>query len=650
MMLRRRIDYESQVRLFALLLFLFLMILLLGSTYLFGQVRNRLELETERSLMLAARAAADTLAADPAWRAGVPLERVAPGAAGALGGLRAEAQLSRIVVWDAQGRHWAFGLSSQMPPPGMVEPALKQGRPVLSDFFQGEEGGYRRAYTLPVRGEGGRIVGAVTAELRSDFLGMLHRIRWLILGSYGFGVALALASSILFIRSVLKPYATLTTAARDFQRIAPAAGAEAGDIEFVTRTFQQMIDTLKAKEAELSRLYAAERERTQQLERYQEDILGSISSGVVSCRPDGSVAVFNTTAQQIFGYREAEVMGRSVAEVFGAESALARITLDGLERARAHSRLEFTVQRRDGATRWIGLSSSLLRDKAGQSLGLTILLTDLTEIMFLRRQVLLQESLATLGEMSAGIAHEFRNSVGAIRGFVRLLERTLGQGSQGAGHVRDILAEIGRLEVVLKDFLSFARPVQLQVSEASLGGLLEEALASCREEIEGAGLRVSRYLPPEPAELALDAVLVKQALVNLIRNACEAMPEGGTLTVGASLVPAGAVEPRGAGGGDGAADPGARWAEFLVVDNGPGIPGGDRDRIFTPFFTTKDAGTGLGLSLVQKTVLAHGGRVELESTEGVGSLFRILLPHQGMPGQRADAAMQTTGEPAWSGS
>ncbi|MGH7752218.1 MAG: two-component system sensor histidine kinase NtrB, partial [Gemmatimonadales bacterium] len=446
------------------------------------------------------------------------------------------------------------------------------------------------------------------------------------------------------------PYATLSSAARDFQQIEPTAGVDAGDIEFVTRTFERMIDTLKAKEAELSRLYAAERERTQQLEWYQEDILGSISSGVVSCRPDGCIAVFNPTAQQIFGYRETEVMGRPVAEVFGTESPLTHVALDGLERQRAHSRLEYPVKRRDGATRWIGLSSSLLRDKTGHSLGLTILLTDLTEIMFLRRQVLLKESLATLGEMSAGIAHEFRNSVGAIRGFVRLVERGLGEDARAAGHVRDILAEIGRLEVVLKDFLSFARPVQLQVSEVSLGALLEEALASCREEIEGAGIHLSRHLPPEPVQVALDPTLVKQALVNLIRNACEAMPEGGTLTVAACLVPATALEANGGGGGGGPRDAQVQWAELLVVDTGPGIPAADRDRIFTPFYTTKDAGTGLGLALVQKTVVAHGGRIELEATEGVGSFFRILLPHQGTPGRRADLAMQTTGEPVWSGS
>jgi PAS domain S-box-containing protein len=621
-----RIDYGSQIRLFALLLFLFLLTLLLGSTYLFGQSRNRLELEMERGLLLAARTAAGRLEADAAWRDRAALQALAPATAAALEGLRAEAGLSRLVVWDAQGRRRSFGPGGLSLPEVVVGPALRDGQPVLSDFFPGEEGGYRRAFTLPLKGEGGRVMGAVTAEVRSDFLGMLRRLRWVVLGSYGFGLGLALVFSGLFIRSVLKPYATLSSAARHFQQIQPSTSpAVGGDIEFVTQTFQQMIGVLKTKEEELSRLYAAERERTHHLEQYQEDILGSMTSGAVSCRPDGTIVVFNKTAQHIFGFREDEVLGRTPGEVFGPDSPLTRMAREGLERQRAHSRLECSVKRRDGAPRWIGLNSSVLRDRTGQVLGFTILLTDLTEIVFLRRQVTLKESLATLGEMSAGIAHEFRNSLGAIRGFVRLLQKTLGEEAGGAGHVRDILTEIGSLEGVLKDFLVFARPVSLQISEVSLGALVEEAVASCREEIERPGITLARLLPAEPVQAALDPAQLKQVLVNLIRNACEAMPAGGTLTVGTGLARAGAdeggeettpVEPEG----------GRWWAEFLVGDTGPGIPEGDRERIFTPFFTTKDQGTGLGLAQVQKTVVAHGGRIELESTEGVGSLFRVLLP------------------------
>ena len=136
-----RIDYGSQVRLFALLLFLFLLILLLGSTYLFGQSRNRLELEMERGLLLATRAASDRLAADAAWRERADPERLAAGTEAALEGLRAEAGLSRLVVWDFEGRRRVFGAQAHLPPGVMVDPALRDGRPVHSDFFPGEAAG-----------------------------------------------------------------------------------------------------------------------------------------------------------------------------------------------------------------------------------------------------------------------------------------------------------------------------------------------------------------------------------------------------------------------------------------------------------------------------------------------------------------------------
>jgi signal transduction histidine kinase len=123
------------------------------------------------------------------------------------------------------------------------------------------------------------------------------------------------------------------------------------------------------------------------------------------------------------------------------------------------------------------------------------------------------------------------------------------------------------------------------------------------------------------------------------------MPGGGTLTVGGGLVAGETVEVAGT-----ELEDRGQWVELLVADTGTGIPPADLERIFTPFYTTKDTGTGLGLAQVQKTAVAHGGRVEVESTEGVGSLFRALLPHRSAPRREATAAPHTTGEPAWSGS
>lgn len=428
----------------------------------------------------------------------------------------------------------------------------------------------------------------------------------------------------LFVRSMLKPSAKSSSQALDFTRLSPALSRveggdppphEGGDREFVAETFQKMIDTLKEQQAELSRLYAAEQKRARDLQTYQEYILGSISSGVISLRPDLTIIVFNRTAQQIFGLEESEVLGHPLREVFGEEGEITRLAEEAITSKRIHSRLELSIRRRDGSPIWIGLSSSLLRDGEGNIVGLTFLLTDLTEILMLREQVMLKESLATLGQMSAGIAHEFRNSLGAILGFAKLLQKKLPLEDPRSVHVQDIIAECGNLETVLKDFLAFAKPEKLQLNQVDLVALIIDSLEAYRQRLEGAGVKIQLSLPPEGLSIQADSVALKRALVNLIRNAAEAMPEGGKLVIEAGVR------------GHDASELYGRWVEIVVADTGCGIPEEDRERIFTPFFTTKEGGTGLGLALVQKAVVGHGGRVEVESRLGEGSTFRILLPY-----------------------
>jgi len=607
----RLLDYASQVRLFALLLVLLLIALLLGTTYLFGQTKLRLEGELEAKLRVFAKAVSERLRADPGWPPGrAPLS---PEVALALLAFKDEAQVSRVTLKGRQKEETLFGL----PGPLVVPPALLAeawgGKAVFSDFSRNPTGGYARTFLFPLQ-ERGRVVGVLAIEARADFLGFLQRIRWVMVAGYGGGLLLAVVLGYLFIRSILKPYALLSSAARDFTALSRVPVTEAeGEIEFVTRTFQKMIDALREQQAELERLYEAERKRARDLESYQEYILGSISSGVISLKPDFTIIVFNRTAQQIFGLSEEEVLGRSSQEVFGENGEITILAEEAFRLKRLHSRLELAVKRRDGTPVWIGLSSSLLRDEEGAIVGLTFLLTDLTEILKLREQVMLKESLATLGQMSAGIAHEFRNSLGTILGFAKLLQKKLPPDDPSSAHVQAIIAECGGLEAVLRDFLAFAKPDQLHLTEVDLPGLVEDCLASHRQALEVSGIRVSLKTPPHDLFIQADPTVLKQAFVNLIRNACEAMPEGGELRVEVK----GLREEESHG----------RWVQVTVADTGPGIPEEDRERIFAPFFTTKEGGTGLGLALVQKAVVAHGGRVEVEGQVGKGSAFTVILPY-----------------------
>jgi len=601
-------DYPSRVRIFALLLILCLVIQLTGATYLYGRAKEHLARELEDRLQRAA---------------GVAIKRLGPGlhdpALRSLQGVVEETGVSRIFLWGTAGSGTIFGLG---PPehPGMsaVEEA-RAGTAFLTDFYGDRRQGYYRALLVPLSPDSAGKRRVLGIEARTDLLGFLHRIRWVIIGGYTGGLLLALALCALFVRSILRPYARLTSVARDLRRaegVVPQEGSV--DIDFVVSTVQRATEALREKEGELSRLYAAERNRAETLDRYQQTILGSISSGVISFKPDLTIVVFNNTARQIFGIGEDEAVGRSCREVFGEDAEITAVAGEALRQQRIFSRLELSVRRKDGALRRVGLSSSLLKDGEGNLVGLALLLTDLTEILQFREQAVMRDSLAALGQMSAGIAHEFRNSLGVIMGYAKLLQRKRSTDEDSShAYLQEIVSEIDLLEATLRDFLAFAKPMQLSRVAVGVKALTSETLDGFRQAMEDGKIKLLIDLPQEELTVQADPYALRQALGNLIRNALEAMPGGGELAV---KVRSDGAESGGAFGGR------AGMVEIIVQDTGAGVPHEDIDRIFTPFFSQKEGGTGLGLALVQKTVLALGGRVGVENREGGGACFSIRLP------------------------
>ncbi len=213
--------------------------------------------------------------------------------------------------------------------------------------------------------------------------------------------------------------------------------------------------------------------------------------------------------------------------------------------------------------------------------------------------------LAELGEMAAGVAHEIRNPLGGIRLYAGLLERDLGAQPERLALVRKLLSGVDQLDRIVREMLAFTKEIVLERRPVSLEDLLEETLSFALPAGGISPIRVRReYEPGLTAQVDLHHL--RRAVLNLLLNAVEAMPEGGVLTVGASRAPAG--------------------AEIRVEDSGGGIPAEVLPRIFDPFFTTKAQGTGLGLAVVQRVAEAHGGSVEASNRPGGGARFRLLLP------------------------
>jgi len=221
------------------------------------------------------------------------------------------------------------------------------------------------------------------------------------------------------------------------------------------------------------------------------------------------------------------------------------------------------------------------------------------------------ERLAALGQLSAGLAHELRNPLAVIKGSAETLSRKLANTDpitiELAGYIS---SEVNRMNTLVTRFLDFARPHQLQQQRTEMPPLIDRALRAARDRWPQLPIEVERKFAPDLPQIMIDADLIERVFTNLALNAYEAMGNnGGKLRVAA-----------------GPATQGQRGIEITFQDSGPGIPAGQREQIFNPFFTTKETGVGLGLSIVSKIVDDHRGWIRLESEPGQGACFRIFLP------------------------
>jgi signal transduction histidine kinase len=256
----------------------------------------------------------------------------------------------------------------------------------------------------------------------------------------------------------------------------------------------------------------------------------------------------------------------------------------------------------------LGVTVSPLFDGEGQLHGAICLFTDLTAVKDLEEQLRLKDSLAAVGELTAGIAHEFRNGLATIHGYSKLFDlQALPEAYRP--YVVGIRAETESLSQVVTNFLNFARPAQLTLSRVELGAVCERAAEEIRADVVALGGDVD--VRGTFGAIEGDEVLLRQAFSNLLRNAFEACADAG-------VVPHVLVQS--------ALDPLQHAVRIVVQDNGPGIAPASRESVFRPFFTTKRNGTGLGLALVQKIVVFHNGRIIAAASPQGGASLQITLP------------------------
>jgi len=382
----------------------------------------------------------------------------------------------------------------------------------------------------------------------------------------------------------------------------PETQEKTQDVSFIINAFQDVTRQLKEKEKELERLRSLAEQRAENVESYTENILQCVPSGVITFDGNGLAASMNRAAEEILRLERGSGLGRTCDEIFG-NGATCRLVRETREKNVISRRMEAELVRK-GDRIWLGFNTALLKDRQGKSLGVILSFSDLTEVKRLQQQIELKERLTALGEMSAGIAHELRNPMAVIAGYLSLLAKK--QDDAGHAVIRDIQTEIVGMNRIISDLLTFARPTSLNRTNVNMRQLLESCIETVLQTRSG-GIPVGTALDISDVAAMVDEVLMRQALGNLIQNAVEAMPDGGTLSVHMQ------------------AD---RDLTIIVGDTGPGIPPEHLKKVFLPFFTTKDQGVGMGLALTHKVVTAHGGRIEVESAAGAGSKFTVTLPKE----------------------
>ncbi len=342
------------------------------------------------------------------------------------------------------------------------------------------------------------------------------------------------------------------------------------------------------------------------LRALHERIVESIKSGVVTTDLEGRIYTFNAAAEEITGYKRQDVRGQDASIFFGEIKEIIAGSLD-IHSTQASPRFEADCLTADGLRLRLGFTISPLFSEAGDTTGTVITFQDLTHIRALEETSRRQDRLAAIGRMAASIAHEIRNPLAAMRGSIQMLRADMVNDSSQTELMEIILRESDRLNRIISDFLSYARPRSIIQSKVNAGELLQQTFMLLRHSAEiNPSHSIEEQLPSDPTLINADSEQLQQVFWNLSRNALQAMPSGGTLR---ATVHKNSNE----------------RLRITFSDTGRGMAPEQVEHLFEPFSSTT-GGTGLGLSIVYQIIRDHGGTINVRSREGHGTTITIELP------------------------
>ena len=471
-------------------------------------------------------------------------------------------------------------------------------------------------------------VGVHTSLLRAVYEPLLRKAFWLM----GIALIVALLAAFLASNLALRP---LTEISRQLDRLTAAGGAPAQEEAAkekpnkgldVAALVSTKIEKIGQRMKNVEEVYSALRENLDQ-------ILGNLQDGILLFTEDKRAVLVSEAARRFLGIGRDSILGCHAREIFD------RSTLLGLPLCQAIDAGVNMVKeeiRTENGRRIQASVDFIYDDKSRRGLGALVTLHDLESAAEIESELELSRRMAAIGRLTSGVGHEVKNPINAIVVHLELLKAKLEDGEAAARHPAarhlDVIdAEIRRLDRVVQTLVDFSRPVELQLREHDLRLVIGDVLALAADEFSTRDVALASRMPEEPVIANVDADLFKQAVLNVIQNGAQAMPEGGRLEVvleedrKSGEVPASLAPAKGLAGNQLAP---AAWKSALlrIADEGPGIPEDIREKIFDLYFTTKSGGSGIGLAMTYRILQLHHGSVDVQSREGRGTEFRLRIP------------------------
>jgi PAS domain S-box-containing protein len=418
------------------------------------------------------------------------------------------------------------------------------------------------------------------------------------------------------------------------QQILPSRSDEIGQLALA---FNHMADQLFRQRTAIETAHSELQHHFQELgdlKSYTDSILESITSGIITLDLEGRVVTMNAAAELLTGLFGPEAVGRYCTEVFSHSPEVVEVLMETLGNRTGVTSASLRLTRRPGTSLPIELSAAPLRGAEGKDLGVVAIFKDVTVVHELEAELRRSDRLAALGTLAAGLAHEIKNPLSSLQTFTRLISRKFNDQRFRETFERVVPRELDRINAIVERLLELARPHRLSLKPVHVPVLLERVLDLYTNQIDAKEITVQREYAPDLPAIQGDTEHLYQAFLNLVANALEAMNTGGRLTLRANWSEAKDWSPL-------ARRAPTRGVKIEIEDSGIGISLPAADRIFNPFFTTKETGTGLGLALTHKIIEDHGGTITFRSSPGVGTTFRLLLPMiDQRPGERLGAERQ----------